>query len=354
MVESNFLSLFDIIIGIYTIAIFQFLVIVYTFIKSMYQYRILSQEKEWEEKIDDEIFLSIFNENITDNPIIRQELPSDRFKNYCIKKILHALISFSGNSKSRVIHLYYHYQLEQYSIRKLSSKNKYKIAEALQEVTAIGLDQALPHIQQLLQHPNDIVRDEAQYAMVKFKGIKGLDFLNAYSYPITLWQQIKLLNAIETITAEHHPLLLEWLKSSNESVVILALRLIHKFQILEFEDELLKMLNTCSTDIKIQIIKTFASVNSLYTADQLIEYYNYQPDEVIQFEILKIIRRIGEPHHQHFLLAEAVYQPNLKIKKKAIKVLISITGIEQTLEMLNSIPQEEQKVLLHQIILEYK
>lgn len=351
MDESNFLTLFDIIIGIYTIVIFQFLFIVYTLGKSIYQFRIYNKRQDWEEKIDDEIFLYIFNENEMDNPIINEELKSDKFKDYFIKKILHALISFSGNSKDRVIELYYRYKLDQHSIKKLYSKNEYTIAGALQEVTAIGINEALPKILQLSHHPNDLVRNEAQYAMVKFEGIMGLRFLDDYSFNITIWQQIKLLNAIDSIAIDHNQSILQWLQSENESVVILALKLIHKFQLFEFEDYLLKMLNECSTDLKTQIIKTFSAINGLYTGDQLIEYYPYQEDDV-QIEILKIIDRIGEPRHHHFLMAEAINHSNLSIKKKAIKALIDLTTIEETIQLLESSPNDENKSILNQIILE--
>ena len=353
MSESNFLTLFDIIIGIYTIVIFQFLVIVYTFGKSMYQYRILSKEKNWEEKIDDEIFLYIFNERDSDNPIINDELKSNNFKDFFIKKILHALISFSGNSKERVINLYYLYHLDKYSVQKLNSKNHYKIAEALQEVTAIGIEDTLPNIENLLFHPNELVRDEAQYAVLKFKGIEGLSFFSNYNYNITVWQQIKLLNVTEAIPIESNQLFYDWLQSKNESVVIFTLKLITKFQLFEFEEYLLKMLNNCSTTIKTQIIKTFASINSFYTVDQLIEYYPYQEIE-IQIEILKIIDRISEPHHQNFLIAEAINHSNLSIKKKAVKALINLTNIEETIQLLETSSKDDNQSILNQIILENK
>lgn len=46
---------------------------------------------------------------------------------------------------------------------------------------------------------NEFVRSEAQIAIIYMTGFNGLRFLDVISYPLTLWQQIKLLEQLRLL-----------------------------------------------------------------------------------------------------------------------------------------------------------
>lgn len=394
MEQSNYLTLFDIIIGIYAMLIFQSFFIVYTFIKSIYNFRLLSKKRIWTEIIEEEILKRIFEEQNNNDLIHVNNLKSNQYKQLFIDKIKSALVSFHGKSKDQIINLISLYNFDQYLLKKLEAKNPYKIAQAIQEVTAMELEIALPKIKELINHPNPIVKEEAQYSLIKFLKFDGLEIINNTNYKLSEWQQIRLLSALtleqgiiqdytltdnQRFTEQQLDKIIEWLNSSNESIIIFTLKFIRKFQILELEKYLFNLLTTNNRKVVIQTIKTFTGINSLDIITPFIEFYPNQELE-IQLELLKTLESRNLSSQKTFLITEALDNPNISIKKNAVRVFLkNINSSEETHQLfdenrfneaemkiillevahklkaeLNRKLNQEQITILNQVILEYK
>lgn len=394
MEQSNYLTLFDIIIGIYAMLIFQSFFIVYTFIKSIYNFRLLSKKRIWTEIIEEEILKRIFEEQNNNDLIHVNNLKSNQYKQLFIDKIKSALVSFHGKSKDQIINLISLYNFDQYLLKKLEAKNPYKIAQAIQEVTAMELEIALPKIKELINHPNPIVKEEAQYSLIKFLKFDGLEIINNTNYKLSEWQQIRLLSALtleqgiiqdytltdnQRFTEQQLDKIIEWLNSSNESIIIFTLKFIRKFQILELEKYLFNLLTTNNRKVVTQTIKTFTGINSLDIITPFIEFYPNQELE-IQLELLKTLESRNLSSQKTFLITEALDNPNISIKKNAVRVFLkNINSSEETHQLfdenrfneaemkiillevahklkaeLNRKLNQEQITILNQVILEYK
>jgi len=343
----------EIFLGIYTILALQVIFILYTFFKSIKKLRLFSKKEEWSKKIDEEIFLQIFEEKTGFNPAFTNDIKSKNFKLLFIEKLNKALISFSGLSNSKIANIYNIYKLDKFAFKRLDHKNPYQVATAIRNVTFMNIEKAIPKIEQLLLHPNNTVQEEAMFSLVKFLGYDGLEIVNNSNIYLSDWQQIKLLSTLNEIPFNHNENIIKWLNSTNESVVIITLKIIKKFQLLEFEDYILKHLTGFNPKITAQAIKTFDTVNSSNTAHQLIELYPYQSTEN-QLELLRIIKNIGTDDQKYFLIGEAIHHPNLTIKKRAIKALLNIISTEETFTLLEATENPKTKEILDLIILESK
>ena len=107
---------------------------------------------------------------------------------------------------------------------------------------------------------NELIRMEAQTAVVYIAGFKGLRFLDEVTYPISDWQQLKLLELLRSLPFELLPNLKAWLNSRNSTVVVLALKLVEEYMQYQMHGEV----NTCmyhqDEAVRKQAVKTLLSI----------------------------------------------------------------------------------------------
>ncbi len=353
MIILQIITYTELIVGIYVLLILLFLIIIYTLLTSIIEYKIITKKNKWNAIIDQEIYETILDDQSNSNTDFNDYLKSSSFKHYFIKKLLKAEQNFSGHSKESVRNLFDHYQLKKISLHKLNSQKDYQIAEAIQEVTAMNHVETLPKIKSMLQHKNDLVRSEAQYGLVKFSGFEGLFFLDNLQEQLTDWQQLKLLDAITILpnNNEVETMILNWLKSSNQSVKILAMKLIRKFQLLQMHDLVADNLHDSDEKVVEETIKTLVRIEDDSTSKLLIEQYQ-TCNEKFQIQILKALDKISNPENNTFLETQAKENPSFSVKKASVKALnncCSKTDLQKLAHQSNS---PELKQIINQIIQE--
>ena len=353
MIILQIITYSELVVGIYILLILLFLIIIYTLLKSIIEYKIITKKNKWNAIIDQEIYETILDDEPNSNNDFKDYLKSSSFKHYFIKKLLKAEQNFSGNSKENIRNLFDHYQLKKISLQKLNSQKDYEIAEAIQEVTAMNHVETLPKIKSMLQHKNDLVRSEAQYGLVKFSGFEGLFFLDNLQEQLTDWQQLKLLDAITILpnNDEVDIIISNWLKSSNQSVKILTMKLIRKFQLLQMHDLVADNLHDSDEKVVEETIKTLVRIEDDSTSKLLIEKYQ-TCNEKFQIQILKALEKISNPENNTFLETQAKENPSFSVKKASVKALnncCSKTNLQKLAHQSNS---PELKQIINQIIQE--
>lgn len=353
MIILQIITYTELIVGIYILLILLFLIIIYTLLKSIIEYKIITKKNKWNAIIDQEIYETILDDEPNSNTDFTDYLKSSSFKHYFIKKLLKAEQNFSGNSKENIRNLFDHYQLKKISLQKLNSQKDYEIAEAIQEVTAMNHVETLPKIKSMLQHKNDLVRSEAQYGLVKFSGFEGLFFLDNLQEQLTDWQQLKLLDAITILpnNNEVETIISNWLKSSNQSVKILTMKLIRKFQLLQMHDLVADNLHDSDEKVVEETIKTLVRIEDDSTSKLLIEQYE-TCNEKFQIQILKALEKISNPENNTFLETQAKENPSFSVKKASVRALnncCSKTNLQKLAHQSNS---PELKQIINQIIQE--
>jgi len=92
----------------------------------------------------------------------------------------------------------------------------------------MDITEANDKISKSLKSKNDILRMEAQLALIRLNEDDPFGFLDHLTHHFTLWEQ---LNVYELITLHNLPIpeFSRWTTSNNKSVVIFALRMIQVF-----------------------------------------------------------------------------------------------------------------------------
>ncbi|MBW6479266.1 MAG: HEAT repeat domain-containing protein [Bacteroidales bacterium] len=134
-----------------------------------------------------------------------------------------------GETASKLRDLYFNMGLHKDSLRKVYSKRWHTKSKGFREVAQMDVKDANDYIAGFTNSKNPIIRVEAQVAMVKLAEEEPLGFLDNLTYEMSEWEMINIYD-----TLIYHQINIDsfepWLESSNDSVVVFALRMIMLFK----------------------------------------------------------------------------------------------------------------------------
>ncbi len=270
-------------------------------------------------------------------------------RNYVINQLEATINNLSGAAKQKVQLLYNQLNLKQDSLKKIHSRKWNIKTKGIIELYTFGQTDMIHELYKNVDSHNEIIRMEAQIGIINLLGFKGLNFLDSLTYPLTEWQQLKILEqlAAHTEDGQLSDNLSKWLLSANDSVVLIALRFAEIFQKLHFHNEVLHCLTHTNARIRSQAIETLLHIANETTANELVNIYN---EEIfsIKIQILKAISAIGNKDQFDFLLTQ-LSNENDMIKLYAARALThcfktGLTILEEKGKALNTV---YEKIYLH-------
>lgn len=242
-----------------------------------------------------------------------------------IETLLKLKNEVSGEVAELIQQLYYKTGLLNYALKKIKNKNWYVIAKGIRELTQFHITEPQKIIEGHLSHKQREVRKEAQLYFVNLFHFKGLEFLSELKSDLTEWDQIQLLEILQKFPEQEIPTLDVWLKSTNNSVVLFALKLAKMYNQYNTKERLLELLNHKNEQVKIQTIKVISHLQ-IFEAKEILKntFALRSVDEQIAF--VKMLEDMFEPADESFLKEQALH-PNFEIKFTALKIL-KILNIE--------------------------
>jgi len=327
-------------------------VLVYNFIEYKESLRIA----KWSDIIDRKIAEVIVyweEEPIGDDVQFKIHSQNAAFRNLFLKKLVDSEKKFSGGAKDKIKGLFNDYDLKKEAFKKLKQKKPHLIARGLTELTVMDVEDALPKIASFLSHRSIHVYQEAQYAMVRFKGFEGLHFLESFSSKISEWQQLRLLLSISSIPENSDATIEKWLESNNYSVVIFVLKLIKKFQMLTLYSKILKLLDRDSEKVRIEVVKVLMSLENPETVAYLSGIYHEQPQDV-KLEILRAVQVSKDQCCTELLKKELREDLSPNIKVNAAQALYELGHRDYLSELAHREDSSEELVQILKYALQQK
>ncbi len=254
--------------------------------------------KKWKAVADLLLNSAIFSSNdrefsITIPAKVSVKMKDAAFRKILAKKIITSSKSLSGDSADNLQKLYRQLNLDKDSMDKVRNSRWDIRAEGIQEV---GIMKLTEHIRKVYRHTNskhELVRTEAQVAVLRMLGFEGLRFLDVISYPISEWHQIRLLNELLHLPHEHFKGIDKWLGSGNATVVIFALKLCRRYHRFELYDNIIFCLNHKSEEVRKHAIHTLGTVYTEQTANQLMDKIGTEPLKN-QILIIKTLKEVAD------------------------------------------------------------
>lgn len=281
-------------------------------------------ENEYEQYLVTYLYAGNEEEEISsDQQLIINKLKkciADPFKRKIIVSTLLKLRNeISGEMAQSIEKLYFQTGLIDYTLPKLKSKKWYSLAKGIRELRQFQIKEAHDVVENYINHPKREVRKEMQLYMVNLFYFEGLDFLNVLQTSLSEWDQIQLLEVLQRFDNQKIPDIKPWLKSSNDSVVVFALKLAKIYNQFDAKDELINMLGHKNKDIRIEVIDVLSHLIVLEAKEVLKNNFDERSQEE-QIAIFKMMENLYENSDEPFLL-EYIHHENFEIKLSALKIL---------------------------------
>ncbi|MDP3352157.1 MAG: HEAT repeat domain-containing protein, partial [Flavobacteriaceae bacterium] len=226
------------------------------------------------------------------------KLLKNAVKNNADRKVIQKLIltlhnDLTGELAEFLETLYYDLDLVQYSLKKMNSSVWYIKIKGIREVTQMKVKDVYTETLKLINHKNQLLRSEAQLTMVKLYKFDGLKFLDTLEFPITEWQQILLIEEIQSIRNQEVPDLTNWLYSKNDSVVCFSLKLVKLFNQIQTKDDLIKLVLHPSEKVRRATIDVLGYFGIIEAKTILKQIFKKSPPET-QLFIIQALSQLSE------------------------------------------------------------
>ena len=176
-----------------------------------------------------------------------------------IRELVRSKDSLTGDAAQNLRWLYERFALDEDSFRLFQSHQWHFKAKGIQQLAEMQQTKYLVKIYRETNNKNAFVRTEAQIAVVKLTGFKGLRFLNIISHPVTQWQQLCLIDQLKEQEIEADKIR-SWLSSRNETVVQFALRLVEIYRCYDLHDEVVTCLCHSSDIVRVQALQAMKEI----------------------------------------------------------------------------------------------
>lgn len=228
----------------------------------------------------------------------------------------------SGEMALAIQQLYFQLNLKQYAIANLKSRNWYIIAKAIKELSNFNVTEAQNTIALFLHHKKKELAKEARLYFVKLFNFEGLDFLNTLTTTLTEWDQIQLLSELQNFDNQQLPDCTAWLQSTNDSVVLFALKLSSIYNQFQLKDEILKLLYHPNNNIRVNGIIILSDWQVTEAKHILKEMYKTELTEV-QEAFFELLENTFEPSDIPFLIENSNHS-SFNIQFTALKLLRAV------------------------------
>lgn len=251
----------------------------------------------------------------------------DAFKRRIIVSTLLRLRNeISGEMADAIQKLYFQSGLISYALKRLKSKKWYVVAKGIRELTQLHVKEVHDEILTLINHPKKEIRKEVQLYLVTLFHFEGLKFLDILQTQLSEWDQIQLLEVLQRFEDQEIQDINPWLKSENNSVVALALKLAKIYNQFEAKDAIMELLAHPQKKIRVDAIQVLSHLQVFEAKDILKNNFDKLSQEE-QIEFFKMLENMVEPSDESFLLAHTTHQ-NFEIKLSALKIL-KILAVEK-------------------------
>lgn len=268
------------------------------FIRKRYQLKKQEQNlltEKYQEILINYIYLT---EDEAQEKINTTNLLKSAIKNKADRKVIQNLIltlhdDLTGELAQFLETLYSDLDLVQFSLKKMNNPIWFVKIKGIREVTQMKVKDVYTETLKLINHKNLLLRSEAQLTMVKLYEFKGLGFLDNLQFPLTEWQQILLIEEIQSIRNQEVPDLTNWLHSKNDTVICFALKLIKLFNQIQLKDELIKLVLHPSEKVRRTSIEILGYFRILEAKTILKQIFKKSPLET-QLFIIQALSQLSD------------------------------------------------------------
>lgn len=253
-----------------------------------------------------------------------------------INQIIELSANMQGKAKEDLRKLFLDLGLMRDSLRKATHKKWHQKVKGFRELAYMNIRTANDHILECLNSPNQILRMEAQIALVRLSDDNPYEFLSFLEKPLARWEQITL----HELVIQHNlnvPLFGKWFESENLSIVKFSLQMVSWFKQKEAVEDVVKLLSHENEDVRAQAIRTCGDLGMDLVLGELKNRYSLEGIENRK-DILETFGKIPNPEYLDFLNEILDTEDDVQLQILATKAMENMDepGIARLIKLMKS------------------
>lgn len=272
-----------------------------------------------------------------EGPDAFRKIASDNYRRQVlVDQMIDVSVNLKGDTGEKLVKLYKDLELDRDSIERAHSHKWHKKVKGFRELAFMGIREANDEIYKALNSRNEILRMEAQIALVRLNGKDSFEFLSRMRRPFSLWEQITLHDLI----LQHDipvPDFQRWLTSPNSTVVMFALRMIREFRQKDSEPEVRKVLLHRDPRVSKLALEVAGDLDMRSTLDTMKRMYKFQ-DYNNCLEIVRSMGKMPELSMMGFLKLVLDKEDDVQLQIEAVKAIENMgeEGVKALVKVMKS------------------
>lgn len=256
---------------------------------------------------------------------------SGEFKrNILIDELMKLSVDLSGEVLEKLKILYFNMELDKDSANKLKNRKWYVKVKGCRELTRMKAYNAKSDIEVFLNSKNDILRAEAQMALIELSEENPYYFLEKLTEKFLPWEQLNVHVMMQRNSYEI-PDFSKWLMVENETVVLFAIEMIRVYRQIMNAPKIIKFFKHPNPGLREAAIIAAGELGYVEVVPEMIKIYN-DVEEEYQVLILRSMQRLADDANKDFLRGIIESNASQHIKLDAAKAMFAL-GIKGQIEL---------------------
>ncbi len=271
-------------------------------------------------------------------------------KKYILNKIIHIKENLNETNEHTMLLIYKYFGFDKISNKLIRNRHWYSKSEAFHHYQNIGYKIKKGHVKQFLDNKNKALRSNAIIALISLSDEK-FDVLDNYKYTISKSDEVKILDIIYRKKSNIPKNINNWLKSKNDSIVIIAIKLIVRFrhkQDLSLE-QISFLLSSENQAVRKEVILAIRELVLFEANEILIHHFKSETNIRNKISIIKTLNVIGTTENICFMSSLLNEDENLELDLK-LEIVNFINKMDATFFNNFKFKKEEKNIELQKMI----
>ena len=249
-----------------------------------------------------------------------RSIASDTYRRQVlIDQMVDVSLNLKGVESKKIQSLYKLLSLDKDSIARAYNQRWHIKIKGFRELAFMNIKDANVELYKALNSKNEILRMEAQIALVRLCDDNPFEFLAHLTSYFSLWEQITLHDLI----IQHNippPSFQKWLTSPNPTVVTFALRMIREFEQRESEGNVRKILIHPDPSVRYLAVQVAGDLDMRSTLETMKHMYKNQEYKIC-LEIIKSMGKMPDISMMGFLKLVIDKEDDVQLQIEATKAI---------------------------------
>lgn len=251
-------------------------------------------------------------------------------RNILLDELMKLCVDLAGEVLEKLKVLYFNMELDKDSIQKLSNRRWYIKVKGCRELTRMKAYNAKSEIEKLLNSNNEILRAEAQMALIELNEENPYYFLEKLTQQFLPWEQLNV-HVMMQRNAYEIPDFSKWLMVENETVVLFAIEMIRVYRQIMNAPKIIKFFKHPNKSLREAAIIAAGELGYVELVPELMKIYNEVEDEY-KVLILRSMQRLADDGNKDFLRGIVESNTPQYIKLEAAKAMFAL-GVKGQIEL---------------------